>query len=262
MSHYRRVCGGICASMVLSAAAGPVAAASEDQWQFAIAPMYLWAKNIEGSSAIGGKEAPLDLDFKDDILDNLDSALAFHFEAKKGNLTLYAEYNDAVLDPTAVVMAGPIEIQADVEFSDVMWEAGALWTFADSGDSQWELLGAVRHMDQDLDVKISSSGPGIILPPRVKGGDDWWQGVAGLRYTFHVTDRWSWRMRGDIGYGDSDNTSLHGIAFLDYRYRDWGSFFAGYRYLDTDYDNGRSSANGYAFDADQQGPIIGLSFYW
>ena len=97
MSHYRRVCGGICASMVLSATAGPVAAASEEQWEFAIAPMYLWAKNIEGSSAIGGKEAPLDLDFKDDILDNLDSALAFHFEARKGNLTLYAEYNDAVL---------------------------------------------------------------------------------------------------------------------------------------------------------------------
>ena len=53
--------------------------------------MYLWAKNINGSASIGPLAAPLGLDFKDDILDNLETAFAIHFEAKQGDLTLFAE---------------------------------------------------------------------------------------------------------------------------------------------------------------------------
>ena len=264
MSNYPVVRNTALASLILSAFCVSTAIAEEEGWEFAVAPMYLWAKNIEGAAAIGGIEAPLDLDFKDDILDNLDSAFAIHFEAKKGNLTLFGEYNYAKLDPTTVLEQGPISIQGDVEFTDTMWEAGALWAFSDSGSSTWEVLGAVRYADQDVDVKITrNSGPGLVpLPSRITGGDDWWQGVAGLRYTFNVTDRWRWRFRGDYGYGDSDNSSLHALGFLDYRYRDWGSFFVGYRYLETDFDNGSKGIGGYSFDGDQQGPILGLNFYF
>jgi hypothetical protein len=264
MSNKRPVSHAICAAMVLTLAAAPAAAAAADEWQFSVAPMYLWAKNIEGSSFIGGKETPLDLDFKDDILDNLDSAFSGHFEAKKGDLTLYAEYNYAVLDPTVSNTIGPVQIDATVEFTDIMWEAGATWTFAESRSASWELVGGIRYMDQDIDVKISTvGGVGIVpLPERIKGGDDWWQGIAGLRYTASITDTWSFRVRADLGYGDSDNKTLHGIAFLDNRFHDWGSFFVGYRYLGTDYDNGRSGDSGYAYDADQQGPVIGLNFHF
>lgn len=252
------------APLLLATVGLPGHAAADEGWEFSVAPLYLWAKNIEGSSAVGGKEAPLDLDFKDDILDNLDSAFAIHFEARKNNLTLYAEYNYAKLDPTTSTSVGPIVITSDVEFEDTLWEAGATWTFAQHGDSTWELLGAIRYAEHDIEVDISrEGGPGILpLPDKITAGDDWWQGVAGLRYTFQVTDRWSWRLRGDYGYGDSDNSSLHAIGFLDYRFRDWGSFFAGYRYLDTDFDNGKNSASGYAFDGDQQGPVLGLAFYF
>ncbi|RLQ23339.1 hypothetical protein DWB85_01945 [Seongchinamella sediminis] len=240
------------------------ALAQEEGWEFSLSPLYLWAKNIEGSAAVGGREAPLDLDFRDDILDNLDSAFAFHFEARKNRLTLYAEYNYAKLDPTTGVSIGPVEIRSEVEFEDLMWEAGALWAFAEHGDCSWELLGAVRYAEQDLEVKIArSGGPGILpIPDRISGGDNWWQGVAGLRYTFHATDSWSWRLRGDYGYGDSDNASVSGAVFLSYRFNDWGSVFGGYRYLDTDYDNGRSSTGGYVFDGDQQGPVLGLNLHF
>ena len=264
MRSFKPARGTALVSLLLAPVCLPVHAAEDAGWEFSVAPLYLWAKNIEGSAAIGGREAPLDLDFKDDILDNLDSAFAIHFEARKDNLTLYAEYNYAKLDPTAVASVGPVQLQADIEFEDTLWEAGATWTFAQHGDSTWELLGAIRYAEQDVEIDITrSGGPGVIpLPEKITGGDDWWQGVAGLRYTFQVTERWSWRLRGDYGYGDSNNSSLHGIGFLDYRFRDWGSFFAGYRYLETDYDNGRDSANGYAFDGDQQGPVLGLNFFF
>ncbi|TDG15423.1 hypothetical protein E2F43_04110 [Seongchinamella unica] len=253
-----------CFTVVLLALGIPAQAAADERWEFTLSPLYLWAKNIEGKSAVGERETPLELDFRDDILDNLDSAYAFHFEARKNNLTLYAEYNNAKLKPTTVANVGPVEIQTDIEFEDTLWEAGALWAFAQSGDSTWELLGAIRYAEHDIDMEISrSGGPGIVpLPDKLRAGDDWWQGVAGLRYTFHVTDRWSWRLRGDYGYGDSDNSSLHGAVFLNYRFNDWGSIFGGYRYLDTDYDNGRSATGGYVFDGDQQGPALGLNVYF
>ena len=92
--------------------------AAEDEWEFAIAPMYVWAKNIEGSAGLGPTNAPLDLDFTDDILENLDAAFAVHFEAKYNDLTLFAEYNFARLDPSAEETLGPINASLGVEFED------------------------------------------------------------------------------------------------------------------------------------------------
>jgi len=48
---------------------------------------------------------------------------------------------------------------------------------------------------------------------------------------------------------------------FDYRFRDWGSVFLGYRWMDFDYSSG-SGINHYAYDATQQGPLAGLMFYW
>ena len=41
-----------------------------------------------------------------------------------------------------------------------------------------------------------------------------------------------------------------------------GSSSLGYRYLDTDYSNGKSGPEEYSFNADQQGPILGINFYF
>ena len=154
---------------------GQVFAENAGGWEYSLAPMYLWAKNIDGTSAIAGMEAPLALDFQDDIFENLDSAFAVHFEATQGNLTLFAEYNYGKLDPSSEVEIGPVQINTDIEFRDVMGELGVAYTFADSGSTQWEVLGGIRQFDQELDVEITTSidGPGL-LPDNISGGDDWW----------------------------------------------------------------------------------------
>lgn len=93
------------------------------------------------------------------------------------------------------------------------------------------------------------------------GGDDWWHAFLGARVFHSFNDKWSFIGRTDLGYGGSDNKAVNASFMFDYRFRDWGSAFAGYRYLQYDYDNG-SSSNGYAYDAYQQGPLLGLTFYW
>ena len=47
-----------------------------------------------------------------------------------------------------------------------------------------------------------------------------------------------------------------------YRFRDWGSVFAGYKWMDYNYDNGENGLDRYAYDATQQGPLVGLNIHW
>jgi hypothetical protein len=135
----------------------------------------LWAKNVDAISTAAGRDSPLTLDFKDDILENLDAALAMRGEASNGTWTFFLEYNYAKLDPSIEASAGPVLITADVDFEDVLVEGG---------------------------------------------------------------------------------------AYLDYRFRGWGSVFFGYRYIDIDFDNGSCRFDQYGFDGDEQGPVLGLNLYF
>ncbi len=75
-----------------------------------------------------------------------------------------------------------------------------------------------------------------------------------------INDGWSFVGRADYGFGGSDGT-WHLNGYFDYRFRDWGSVFFGYRWMDFDYENG-SGSDRYVYDATQQGPLAGLNLYW
>ncbi len=250
----------------LLSGAGHVAAENPGGWEYSVAPLYLWGKNIEGEAGIGPVTAPMELDFQDDILENLDAAFAIHFEAKQGDLTLFAEYNFARLDPGVEQVVGPVTAKVDVEFEDTMWELGVAYVVVATESTEWEVLGGVRYIEQDVDIKINlepagqGDGPGL-LPSRITGGDDWLHGFGGVRVTTEISERWSFRARADMGYKSSSDKSVHAIGMFDYRFRDWVSVFMGYRFLDIDYEGG-SGLDRYAFDGDQQGPLLGFTFYF
>lgn len=251
-------------TLAVTAAIGvsSTAKASDDSWEFSIAPLYLWGKNINATAA-GPSELPLSLDFKDDLLDNLEAAFAIHAEARKGNWTIFAEYNYAKLNPTSEFGAGPASIRADVDYRDTLWELGGSWAFSQSDRTRWEVLGGVRYYDQKIDVQLDT--PGLVLlplPSNISVGDSWWQPFGGVRVFTQLGRNWSFIARGDYAFRDSNNTSLNVFTTFDYLFRDWGSVFIGYRYLDTNYDNKSSGANRYAFDGAQQGPAVGLNFHF
>ena len=239
------------------------ASAQDEEWEFAISPMYVWAKNVSAVTTAGGRELPLELDFQDDILENLDAAFAIHFEARKGKMTLFAEYNYSKLDPSNTISQGPITLKADVDFRENIGEGGITWAIAESERMRWEAIGGLRYIKQDVRLKLNSSRPGgQLLPERLSVGDSWLHPFAGGRVIVKMSERWSFRARADYGYEGSDNTALQGIALFDYRFRDWGSAFFGYRYLDIDFDNGSTRFDQYGFDGDEQGPDIGLNMYF
>jgi hypothetical protein len=238
---------------------------ASEEWEFALSPLFLWGMNINGDATIGDATAPLELDFKDDVLENLEAVLTVHFEARRGLWTVFTEVQYVDLGPTVNVAMGPIEVESDITFKNTMFELGAAYTFSESDSTRWEVIGGGRYTDQDIEVDAIVSTP---LPPPLDeadidmgGGDDWWHAFLGARVFHSFNEKWSFIGRTDLGYGGSDNKALNASFMFDYRFRGWGSAFAGYRYLQYDYDNG-SSSNGYAYDAYQQGPLLGLTFYW
>lgn len=262
MKNLRFVVAAILATTMLMVSQS--AFSEQEEWEFLISPMYIWAKSIDGVSAIGGSETALDLDFQDDILENIDSSFTIHFEATRDNMSWFGEVNYGRLGPNSTRTLGGIEINADVDYVDLMAEAGFFRQLGISGTSNWEILAAVRYYDQDIDVRIATDPGNADDPPpeNVMGGDSWWNAVVGLRCRFQLAGHWHLSLRSDFGYGGSKNQSLHLAGIADYPFNDWGSFFLGYRFLAIDYDNKKQSASGYRFDADQQGPVLGLNIHF
>lgn len=227
---------------------------TKGEWEFQLAPLFLWGMSINGESAIDGNVAEMDLDFKDDLFENLDTAMTLHFEARKQDLVLFLEYQYVSVDPSVNSSIGPVSINADVDFTVNIGEMGGGYTLSQSDVTRWEVLGGVRWQDHDLDVGVD--GPEF-LPDQIKGGDDWYQGFLGGRVTRSFGNAWSLIARGDYGYGGSDNDALHLSVMADYRFKKWGSAFAGLRYLKADYEG-----SGYSYNATQQGPQVGVVFYW
>ncbi len=244
-------------AFVIAMPAGAEAPAEDDGWQFMISPMYLWAAGIEGTSQVGPVAAPIDIEFKD-ALDNLDAGFTIHGEAGKGDWRILVDYFTLRLDPSAVIK-GPVAPitggqTGDVDLRNDIAELGGTYKVFDQNNVAIEVLGGFRYTRVDVDARIQS-GPQV-----VDLEEDWWDFFGGTRVTWSLPHRWSLRGRGDIGAGGS-NLVWNVDLMADWRYKDWGSVFGGYRWLDYDYETG-SGASRFTWDVTYQGPLLGLGFYF
>ena len=223
------------------------------QWEYSLSPLFLWAQGIQGDSSIGPTTAPLDISFKD-ALSNLEATFTIHGEMKRDALTLFAEYQYVDLGPEA---EGPMDIELDVGFKDTIAELGVgYWVFG-TDRTDWEVIGGARYTKQKLDVSVKN-GPDLL-----KVDEDWWVGFFGGRMSAKLSKNWTFIGRADFGVGAGETNRIWNlVGMFDYRFKDWGSVFAGYKYMNYDYDNGESGFGRYAYDASQQGPLVGLNFHW
>ncbi len=249
---------------VLSQSALAGGTSTGGEWKHSFAPLFLWGVSIDGSASIGGNEAPMELDFKDDILENLEAVLTFRYEARNDRMGLFVEYQYLNITPNV----GIESVSADIDFKSTMFEAGMAYALNESDTTRWEVLGGIRYTKHEIDVDVTADLPP--LPPgfpeqigmTINGGDDWLHPFLGGRVEHSINDKWSFIGRADYGFGGSDNQALNVSAIADYRFRDWGSVFVGYRYLEYDFANDQQGLDGYGYDANQQGPLLGLNLRW
>lgn len=223
------------------------------EWEFSLAPLFLWAQGIEGTSSIGPTQTPLDIKFED-AFDNLEATFTIHYEMKRDALSLFAEYQYVDLGPTA---EGPMNTELNIGFKDTIAELGVgYWVFG-TERTDWEVIGGARYTKQDMDVSVKGG------PKLASVDESWWVGFFGGRMAGKLSENWTFIGRADFGVGSGDTNRIWNlVGMFDYRFRDWGSVFVGYKWMDYNYDNGELGLDRYAYDATQQGPLLGLNFHW
>lgn len=214
--------------------------ATSDRWQNTLY-FYLWTTGMDGTAAIGGNEADIDLSFSD-LFEDLDGALSLRFESHKGKWGYFIDGMYVKLNPTQSTPLGTI----DVTVKDFILEGGGVYHF----NPKVQGLFGLRYQKMDMDISL----PGPL--PAASGDQDWVDAFAGVRVVPFQNDNWRLWLRGDIGGGSSDFT-WNAVAGAEYQFnKNWSGVMA-YRVLSTDYSN-----NGFKWDVDLSGLALAVGYTW
>ena len=94
------------------------------------------------------------------------------------------------------------------------------------------------------------------------GTQDWWDPIIGTKLTLPLGKKFSFSVRGDIGgFGVGSDFTWQAFPYFDWRFAQWGSLQAGYRWLSMDYETG-SGASRFTYDMPNQGPQLGFTFHF
>jgi hypothetical protein len=227
----------------------PPAAEAEGtkNWEFALAPMYLWAVSIKGDLKVKGIGIDLDVPFSD-VFDNLNGALTFHFEGvHKQNWGFFTDLNYIVLNPED----GAI----DIEYTQVLYELAAFYRLIENG-VVIDGFGGLRYSSMDVELDLPR---GL---PDVDQRKDWIDPYLGLRWKWPLGEKWALRLRTDFGgFGVGSRITWNGVGLVDFKPWKHVGFFGGYRALYQDYSTG-SGKHRFSYDATMHGPALGLNITW
>jgi hypothetical protein len=220
------------------------ARAGELGWQFELVP-YFWAANLDGTVGIGSlPEAEVDAGFGD-LLENLDFAAATFLLARRGDWLVVSELNYTALAIEDDVAGSSVEVDSEL---------------------YWVLLGAGRNLSSDpaksldvwagarwVGVDNEASSSGGVLGSRTKN-ERWLDPVVGLHTGMRFAESLAFEFSADVGgFGVGSDLTYELLPNLSYSFGETCSLKLGYRWMDTDYEDGD-----FVYDVVQSGWIIGL----
>ena len=222
-------------------------AQEDNNWDFELAPLYLWAVNIEGDTGIRGQTASTKVDFSD-IYHNLERVVTVRFHA------LYQKKFGAFLDYNYLDLGS--ETQTDVvdlatSLKNQILNIGATYRLMD-GTHTLDGVAGIRYTAMELDVDLI--GTGINL----NEDTDWTDPIIGARYAYQISKKWALRLYGDIGgFGVSSDFTWQALGLIDFQPWKYVAIVAGYRAIGTDYKSG-SGSDKFTYDVTVHGPVAGL----
>ena len=220
-----------------------------DPWRFELKPLYLWFLSLEGDSTmpVSNNSSGGTSQFDDG---ELTSAFSIHFEAAKGDWTVFTDYlygqytaNDISISTTPA--------QGSNELTAHITELGVAYRVLEQSWYRFELLGGIRYLHVENKFNFYS-----VALDSLSAKEDIWDGFGGIRFTAIMDDNLTATIRADAGGGGSDLV-WNVAALVDWQYKHWGSAYVGYRVLDY-----KVSQEALGLNLQAKGPVIGLSFYW
>ncbi|MEJ2136996.1 MAG: hypothetical protein P8X86_17345 [Desulfofustis sp.] len=230
------------------------ARAEKGDWEFNLAPFYLWAINISGDQTIGPISAPVNVEFND-IFDNLDGAFIVHFEAAYQNrwgFLVDVNYLD-LENKQSLANSLTRKVDLDITMAEL------------SGFRRWNL--DQHNLDVIVGgryVRVANNISVLGGPALVDGAQDWIDPLVGGRWIWNFAEDWAFVGRGDIGgFGVGSNFAWQAAGILEWQPFKYVSFLAGYRAVGMDYEDGNQRSPDYFnFDATVHGPVLGINFKW
>jgi hypothetical protein len=219
-------------------------------WTFHFAP-YLWAAGLKGDIAVGpaAPTVQVDADFGD-ILDHMKFAFMGEFEMRYGRFAFITDIAYLAVDVSAT---GPLGFfNGKLEDKTLFATFAGAYRFVETPNSWVDVLAGARAWWRDDQLTITGPG-GQISANR---GKSWVDPIVGFRARAYLTPNVFVQLYGDVGgFGVGADLDWQVAGLVGYQYNQTTSFFAGYRYLDINYDKG-----GYLFDVTLSGPVVGASF--
>lgn len=230
--------------------------ANAQDWSYSFEP-YVLASSIEGHASIGrATGVDVDVDMSD-ILEVLDIGFMGHFEAHHSNgWGVALDYGFMNLSAD---ISGPRGGVVDAEIHQSVLEA-LLIRRNQSASGHLEYLIGIRWWDNDIDVDIDPA----VLPGTASFDveEDWVDLVLGVRWSNPVNDKWTFKLRGDVGgFGlESDFTSAVSAGF-HYEMGETIDLDLQYKATWVDFETGSRGEPGFfEYDTVTHGPIIGVIF--
>ena len=223
----------------------------ESDWEFNLAPLYLWAISIDGDMGIRGRTASVGVDFGT-VWDKLEGVVTVRFNGmykKKYGFTFDYNYLDLGKEKVTDL------VNTDVSFKSQLINLGGFYRFID-GDHSLDGVAGIRYTIVDAGADLNNLGISL------DGDEDWVDPIVGLRYHYAFSDKWTLQLYGDVGgFGAGSDFTWQGLALIDYQPWRNVALVAGYRGIGTDYESG-SGSDQFIYDATVHGPVIGVDIRW
>ena len=217
---------------------------TSDEWHFNLAPLYLWASDLDGTLTARDRDIAFQLPF-DQAFDNLETAFTFRFEAWKGRWGILTDFS--YMDLSSDKAVGPLELNVSLE--NLIAEVSGAYLF---DEAAFIFLGA-RYYGVDSAV----TGP---MGRDLQADKSWVDPIVGFGWRPRLSERWSFGAAVDVGgFGIGSNLTWKARAVIDWRVGRFIALGAAYQALDYDYED---TTDGFAYDLLQQGPGAYLRFFW
>ena len=221
-------------------------------WSFKLTP-YVWFAALDGDIRTRRRFPVTHVDESfSDIIENTDMAFMVLGEARHDKFGVLLDLDYLDLSDSAQT---PGELFGDAKASSeaLIGTLALAYRVLEQDGGTVDVLGGGRLWSIDNEVKFSAGR----LPAVSTSEDETWiDPIIGLRGDLVLNDQFFLKSYADIGgFGAGSEFTWQVLVTMGYRFNDSLTAELGWRYLSVDYDD-----DGFLWDVDLNGPLLGLSY--
>lgn len=238
-------------------------------WHYEVTP-YLWLPNVNGTLRFavppGANGNPVVEVGSDQLLQNLELALMFTVEARRGPWAVFTDviYLDFSGESAAVknvtgpggVVQSAVNVSTQTGLEGLVWSLAVSYALASGTAGTFDVLGGLRYLQLEAAVDWQLAGPLGLLPQAgsFSQQEELWDAIIGVRGKTRLgQSNWFVPYHLDLGAGSSALT-FQAVLGLGYSFK-WGEALLAYRHLYYEQKDGKLFE-----DIAFSGPALGAAF--